>query len=378
MSALADEPVLDVVVVGAGAAGVGMGIVLRHLGVERFALVDRHEVGASFARWPEGTRFISPSFSGHGFGAMDLNSVAIGTSPGWSLQREHPTGPEYQAYLQQLVGHFRLPVATGIDVQGLAAAGAGPHEVVTDRGPIRAHNVVWATGELQYPAQPSFPGASLGVHTADLDLTSSVAGAEVVIVGGGESGVDAAVHLAARGAAVTVVEQSDLWESDESDPSLVLSPFSRERLDRTLDHHELTLLGGVRVREVSRLGDGYEVRTDDGPLKSDLSPVLATGFRGGAHLVHDHFEWHDGGWPLLTGQDESTATPGLFLVGPQVRHEDVIFCFIFKFRQRFAIVAEAIVQRLAHVELDTAVMDAYRAQQMYLDDLSGCCDQCEC
>ena len=63
MKAATDVKILDAVVVGAGAAGVGVGIALRHAGVENFAVIDRHGVGASFDRWPAETRFITPSFA---------------------------------------------------------------------------------------------------------------------------------------------------------------------------------------------------------------------------------------------------------------------------------------------------------------------------
>ena len=42
------------------------------------------------------------------------------------------------------------------------------------------------------------------------------------------------------------------------------------------------------------------------------------------------------GDPKLTKCDESTICPGLFLCGPQVRQDDQIFCFVYKYRQRFA------------------------------------------
>ena len=38
----------DIVIVGAGAAGVGMAHVLKTLGIKRFTMLERHEVGASF------------------------------------------------------------------------------------------------------------------------------------------------------------------------------------------------------------------------------------------------------------------------------------------------------------------------------------------
>lgn len=48
----AGEDVLDVVVVGGGAAGVGVAIALKHAGIENFVVLDRNTVGASFAAWP--------------------------------------------------------------------------------------------------------------------------------------------------------------------------------------------------------------------------------------------------------------------------------------------------------------------------------------
>ena len=53
---------LDVTIVGAGAAGVGIGAVLADLDLDSYAILERDEVGASFRQWPEDMRFITPSF----------------------------------------------------------------------------------------------------------------------------------------------------------------------------------------------------------------------------------------------------------------------------------------------------------------------------
>ena len=52
----------DVVIVGAGAAGIGVAIALQHSGVENYLIVDRETIGSSFRSWPAETRFITPSF----------------------------------------------------------------------------------------------------------------------------------------------------------------------------------------------------------------------------------------------------------------------------------------------------------------------------
>ena len=100
----------DVIVIGAGAAGVGASIAIQHSGVENYLIVDRNGVGSSFASWPEETRFITPSFPSNSVGMLDLNSVAVGVSPAFSMRVEHPTGKEFAEHLQNLADYFELPL----------------------------------------------------------------------------------------------------------------------------------------------------------------------------------------------------------------------------------------------------------------------------
>lgn len=83
---------------------------------------------------------------------------------------------------------------------------------------------------------------------------------------------------------------------------------------------------------------------------------------------------------ILSSNDESTKTKNLFLVGPQVRHDSAIFCFIYKFRQRFAVVAEVIARRLKKNKSPEVkeVLKYYKDYNFYLKDLSCCGDSCAC
>ena len=67
--------------------------------------------------------------------------------------------------------------------------------------------------------------------------------------------------------------------------------------------------------------------------------------------------------------------PGLFLCGPAVRHDGQIFCFIYKYRQRFAVVVKAIATSIGLV---AEHLENYRMWGMYLDDLSCCGEECIC
>ena len=92
----------EVIVIGAGAAGIGAAIALAHAGVEDFLLIERNVVGSSFASWPKETRFITPSFPSNSIGMLDLNSISVGISPAFSMRVEHPTGNEFSEHLQSL------------------------------------------------------------------------------------------------------------------------------------------------------------------------------------------------------------------------------------------------------------------------------------
>ena len=367
----------DVVIVGAGAAGIGFGVTLRHLGIESFAILDRAAVGASFLRWPRQARFITPSFASNQFGLLDLNAVCLDTSPAYSAGVEHPTGAEYANYLRGVAGHFELPVETGIDVLSVARKEQDERfRVETSGGDIRARFVVWAGGEMQYPRTHGFHGAELCLHYANVTSWDDLPGGERCIIGGAESGVDAAVALAAAGRRAVVFDREEPWNRRGSDPSQLLSPFTRARLVSAYDSGRVTLRGGCAVTGVRRNGNGYQVALEDGDVVDCAEkPILASGFVGSASLVRSLFEWRDEYFPLLTENDESTVTTGLFLVGPQVRHDDLVFCFIYKFRQRFAVVANQIADRL---RVSTKPLESYRRYAMYLDDLSCCGGACAC
>jgi len=371
---------LDVVIVGAGAAGVGMAKVLKDLGIERYLVLERHaRVGASFEHWPKGMRFITPSFPSNSFGAVDLNSVTIQTSPAYSLKTEHPTGKEYAKYLQAISNLYELHVETNIEVKKIQPVSDG-FVIETNREiEIPARFVIWAGGEFQFPRIPVFDGVEHCIHNSLINDWAEIKGDDPVVIGGYESGIDAAYHLAQLEKKVRVVDKHATWESKDSDPSISLSPFTLERLRNVRD--KIELIGDVKVLSVEKQNGGFVVHGKQGTEKvrfeTTTEPILATGFRGSLkqELIKDLFDWHQEGYALLTEQDESSKTQGLFLSGPMVRHEEVIFCFIYKFRQRFAVIANAIAERL---NIDTSPLEDYRRRGMFLDDLTCCREQCAC
>lgn len=372
----------DCVIVGGGAAGIGMGSVLKDMGMTRFIVLERNEIGSSFLSWPKEMRLITPSFTSNAYGMMDLNAVTLNTSPAFTLGTEHPTGSEFAKYLQVVSDYKKLPIQTGVDVLQIAPLENEGFCVMTSSGELKTRFVIWAAGEFQYPRLDPFPGAEHSIHSSLFPTWDAINGEECVIIGGYESGVDAAIHLSKLGKKVTIIDRSDRGLSKgSSDPSLELSPYTKDRFRSAMQEQNIQVMNGYEVKWIEHdQPDGYILYCENNSgeshlLKTMQAPILATGFRGSLSLIN-HLVLHDDQGQLQLGSaDESTIAPGLFITGPQVIHDQLQFCFIYKFRQRFAVVASAIGQRL---KMDLTPLDAYRDEGMFLDDLSCCGEDCTC
>ena len=364
----------DVIVVGAGAAGIGVGITLENVGIENFLIVDRDTVGSSFTSWPDETRFITPSFPSNSIGMLDLNSIAIGISPAFSMKVEHPNGKEFADHLLDIAKYFDLPILQNTNVKNISKK-KNTFTLECDEGTLLAKNLIWAAGEFQYPRLDGFVGSDLCRHTSTVPNYGNLDGDEIIIIGGYESGVDAAYHLAKCGKKVVLFDKDNPWNEDSSDPSVSLSTFSYERMRDRAFNENVELFPQTPIISVTHSGKTYNVKTVEGQIfKSQTQPLLASGFQGSHKFVSHLFDKREDGFPLLSKCDESTVTPGMFLCGPSVRHDHHDFCFIYKYRQRFAIVAQAIASSL---DIPTEkFIETYKGWGMYLDDLSCCGQEC--
>lgn len=377
-------PRVDVVIVGAGPAGIGIGIELEKLVDVEYVVLEAQEVGASFRRWPEQTRFITPSFYSNPFGLADLNAIDEVSSPAMFAGAEHLSGEQYADYLTFVARANDLPIAERCGVRQVESLGNDGFLLQTERGPLHTRFLVWATGEYQYPDLTPFPGAQWCNHYAQVSDWQSLSISDdpslpITVIGGYESGVDAAVNLVRLGHHVRLMVRKSSWSQEGAhDPSLSLSPYSRERLAEALKSRRLDIVFGVDVIEVVQHGESrFRIHAADGRhWETALPPVLGTGFHqgGGARQISSLWDWTEEGHIALTDCDESTRTPGLFLVGPQVRHDHRIFCFIYKFRQRFSLIAEEIAERMAlkanGLHSGTGAWGPFGNRD--------CCEGCEC
>jgi len=365
--------IVDVLILGAGPAGLGIAIALKEFTTTNILVIDAKEVGHSFNSWPKETRFISPSFTAHQFNLLDLNAITYATSPGYTLGTEHPTGKDYAEYLKTCVKHFDIPVKENTKVISVTKE-KDIFICETSHGTYHAQYVVSALGEFSFPKQGDFIGSGLCRHTSHIPSYKELEGDNFIIIGGYESGVDGAIHLSRNGKHVTVIDSSIPWNTKDSDPSAVLSPFTLDRLNEVRD--TITFVPHEKVIGVTVDGKRYSVVTNENTYTTQEQPLFAGGFNSKNDIVSDLFSFTEDGFPQVTKYDESTKVSGVFLVGPKLKHGGLLFCFIYKFRLRFGIVAEAITRRLGKDTKES--IKFYREKNMYLDDLSCCATECTC
>ena len=320
-------------------------------------------------------RLITPSFHGNPFFQTDLNAITPNTSPADFAQKEHLSGREYADYLCAVVCHFRLKVKEQEKVLDVIPDAEG-YTVRTNKDTYRSKAVVWAAGEFSRPKTAAFAGAEHCAHSSVFRDWEDYQGQEALIIGGYESGIDAAYHLVKLGKRVTVVSNDEPWKLNHPDPSEALSPYTRERLLHILREHpdQLVLRGNLEVVSVSRSSDRYLVETAKGEFFDvEHRPIAATGFESALTPVKELFAWEDS-IPQFTEEDESTLHSGLYYSGPSLVQRKSKFCFIYKFRARFGVIARSIALQLGYVEPD---LDDDRRRGFLIDDLE-CCTNCEC
>ena len=188
---------MDVVVVGAGTAGLGTGYHLQRAG-HTFVILERGRVGETWRaqRWDAFT-LNTPNWS---------NCL-----PGDTYDGDQPDGfyhrDELVAYLDRYAQENELPIRSGVTVTSLDEhQNEFVVEAIDENGTVEriaTRNVVVASGFMQTPRIPrvseKFPAAVRQLHTADYRSPGALPEGAVVIVGGGQSGCQIADDLANAG-----------------------------------------------------------------------------------------------------------------------------------------------------------------------------------
>lgn len=293
---------IDVAVAGAGPCGLAAGMAAQRAGLS-CTLFDRGSVVSSISGYPTHMTFFSTP-----------DRLEIGGVP-FIVVGDRPTRREALRYYQRLAYEFELDVHQYEEVRAvvregdafristLAASGA-EEEYVAD-------NVVIATGYFDSPNMLDVPGEDLARVGHSYREPHAYYDQDVVIVGGGNSAVDAALELHRWRARVTIVHFADAL-----DPNI--KPWVRPEIEARLRDGTVQAVFGARIAGIRPAS--VLVRTEATGAVAEIPNdwVLAmTGYTPDGRLLRRlGVEFDDvTGIPHHDPATMETNVPGVFIAG---------------------------------------------------------------
>ncbi|MGY1833124.1 flavin-containing monooxygenase [Geodermatophilus sp. SYSU D01180] len=315
---------LDVLVIGAGQAGLAIGHHLARRDADFLLLDAGPEVGHSWrSRW-DSLRLFSPA-----------QYDSLPGLPFPAPADTHPSKDDVADYLAGYAAHFQLPARPNSPVLQLHRDDDGDFTATTPTGTVRAKQVVVATGPFQTPHVPALaarldPTLSQLHSAAYRNPTQLPGGGRVLVVGGANSGLQIAAELAATQPVTvavgtrptelpqrlagrdlftwldtvgffTVPAHTRIARRLRARGDIVIGTRTRDLRDRGIDlRPRLTAI----TERTARFADGTTVDVD--------AVVWATGYRPDYSWLHVPDVVVDG----QVRQDAGvTAVPGLYFLG---------------------------------------------------------------
>jgi putative flavoprotein involved in K+ transport len=183
----------QVVVIGAGQAGLAVSHELSELGVDHVVL-ERARVGQSWRdRW-DSFCLVTPNWT------MSLPGFPYaGDDPEGFVPRDGIVG-----YLERYASSFTAPVREGVGVDSLEPGSTSRFLLRTTAGDVEAESVVVCTGAFQRPYRPdaaaAFPPGLLVIDAVDYRNPAALPPGKVLVIGSGQTGcqISEELHEAGR------------------------------------------------------------------------------------------------------------------------------------------------------------------------------------
>jgi thioredoxin reductase/ferredoxin len=217
---------LDLVVVGCGPAGLSASLHALSRGLH-FRTFERDDIGGSVRHFPRKKLVMTQPVKLPGYGTLDASEIGK---------------EDLIAVWSDIVRRSGLEVATGEGVEQISRSGAG-FVVRTAKGAYETHRVVLAIGRRGRPRRLEVPGEDLAKVSYALLEPEAFRGDRVLVVGGGNSAVEAALALSEQpGNEVTLSYRRDRFTR--------LKPENQRRVSAALDAGRVRVLWSTTVREI--------------------------------------------------------------------------------------------------------------------------------
>lgn len=252
-----------VIIVGAGPIGLATAIELKRRNISA-KIIERGCLVNSIFHYPKDMTFFSTS-----------ERLEIGDVP-FISHNPKPTRREALEYYRRAAESYDLDIHLYEEVQDISGNDMN-FTVTTDKDSYEAQKVVVATGFYDVPKLMNIPGEELDKVRHYYDEAHAYAWQDVLVIGGGNSAVDAALETYRAHANVTlVVRDSQIKES--------VKYWVKPDIENRIKNDEIRAYFNTEVKEIKK--DKVVLNTSNGTKTIANDFVLAmTGYKPNFELM---------------------------------------------------------------------------------------------
>jgi len=287
---------LDLLIIGAGPAGIACGIEAskKHL---HFKIIEKGKLVNSIYNFPSNMLFFSTS-----------KNLEIGGIP-FISHSDKPSRREALEYYRRLTDHYKLPIDYRTEALNIEKSPEG-FSITTSRKRYSAKHIVVCTGYYDQARLLNIPGESLKKVKHYYDDAHPYIGQKIVVIGGANSACDVALETWQHGAEVTmVVRQEQLYQK--------VKYWILPNIENRIKEGSIKAYFKSELKEIR--DDEVDIQTPDGLVSLSNDYVLAmTGYLPnyewltllGIQFTKDAFRI-----PVFNPNTLETTVDGLYVAG---------------------------------------------------------------
>jgi len=315
----------DAIIVGGGPCGLAAAISLQNIGLSP-VIIEKGNVVEAIYKYPTHQTFFSTS-----------EKLAIGDVP-FIIEGRKPKRNQALVYYREVVKLKNLQVNRFETVERVEKKQDG-FEVITSKGMYKSKNVIIATGYYDHPNLLGIPGEELPKVSHYFKEGHPYFDTDVVVIGGKNSSIDAALELHKAGARVTVVYRGNTYSSS-------IKPWILPEFEGVVRSGEITMLFESHVEEITQEDVKIRQQNQVVSLKNDFVFAMI-----GYHPDHEFLRGmgvqidKESGRPLINELTMESNIDGLYIAGVLAAGNNANEIFIENGRFHGQLIADAIIEK---------------------------------
>lgn len=285
----------QVIIIGAGPCGISAALELKKQGINPL-LIEKGNIVHTIYRFPTHQTFFSSSFN-----------LEIGDIP-FVSEKDKPVRLEALAYYREVVKRNHLRIHAFEEV--LTLQNEGDHfNLTTTKQQYTAKNVIIATGYYDQPNYLHIPGEEQDHVFHYFKEAHPYYDLDVVVIGGNNSAVDAALELTKAGARVTVLYRG-------KDYSKSIKPWILPGFDSLVKKGAIQMEFQAEVIAILQDKVQYEQQEIKKEIKSDVVFAM-TGYKPNIPFLKKigiHID-EKTGRPAINAQTFETNISNIYIAG---------------------------------------------------------------